>query len=245
MCRSKVLKMLVLLISKHRRHLQLVLTVVCSWFFLFVCFLEKVEFIWEIAEIYLFFSIYTFSFWFSEVVIFKSNINLDCMTFLPFPKWYLLLKYIKTIPVFPTALKIRWSSPPLLYQSLTWKYFGPLHHAHHLLSGQAVETRQQVVSGVRLRVVITRVHLFGLNQLQNTADGGRQKRCDRPRPVWHKGTGGTCIQLLFGGQISAADAACGCVSVFRARQVVADCLQLAQLLGLPCWWKHKQPSPIG
>lgn len=131
---------------------------------------------------------------------------------------------------------------PLLRRPLTWKYFGPLHHAHHLLSGQAVETGQQVVGGVRLRVVITRVHLFGLDQLQNAADGRRQERRDHPGPVRDQGAGRTGIQLLFGGHVSATDATRGRVSVLGARQLVADRLQLPELLGFPRWWKHKQPS---
>lgn len=161
----------------------------------------------------------------------------NILTFIMIMFYYICFyfKYTKSILVFPTPLKVSTVLRPLLHRSLTWKYFGPLHHAYHLLSGQAVETGQQVVGGVRLRVVITRVHLFGLDQLQNAADGGRQKRRHHPGPMWHQGASRASVQLLFGGQVRAADAACGCVGILRSRQVVADRLQLPELLGLPRW----------
>lgn len=80
---------------------------------------------------------------------------------------------------------------------ITWKYFGPLHHAHHLLSGQAVETGQQVVSCIGLCIVVAGVHLFRLNQLQHAADGGGQKGCDTPWPVGYQSVGGAGVKLFF------------------------------------------------
>lgn len=109
-------------------------------------------------------------------------------------------------------------------RSLTWKYFGPLHHADHLLSGQAVETGQQVVGGVRLCVVIAGVNLFGLDQLQHAADGGWQERCDHPGTVGHQGTGSAGVQFLLGAQVSAHSGAR--LAVFRVLHVLADPLQL-------------------
>lgn len=118
--------------------------------------------------------------------------------------------------------------------SLTWKYFGPLHQAHHLLPGQAVETGQQVVGGVRLRVVEPRIHLLRLDQLQHAADGGWQKRCDHPGSVGHQGVGSAGVQLLLRGQVVASGPTCGRLPVLAALQVLVHPLQLPQLLGLPC-----------
>lgn len=130
----------------------------------------------------------------------------------------------------------------MLTWSLTWKHFGPLHHAHHLLPGQPVEAGQQVVGGVGPRVVVAGVHLFGLDQLQHAADGGRQKRCDPARPVGHQGGGGGGVELLLRRQVSASGAAGGSRSILRARQVLTDTLQLPELLGLSCCGETQRPS---
>lgn len=114
----------------------------------------------------------------------------------------------------------------VLSWSLTWKYFGPLHHADHLLSSQAVEAGQQVVGCVRLRVVVAGVHLLRFDQLQHAADGGRQKRCDHAGPVGHQGAGSAGIQLLLWGEVAASSATCGDLAIFGALQVLADSLQL-------------------
>lgn len=97
----------------------------------------------------------------------------------------------------------------------TWKYFGPLHNTHHLLSSKFVEAGEKVIGGVRLSVIITCKHHLRLDELQHAAHRRREEG----------GHGGTVrnqshvrAQLLL--------------RVLK-RRVLAHALQLAQLLRLP------------
>ena len=95
-----------------------------------------------------------------------------------------------------------------------------------------VEAGQEVVSGIRLGVVIARVHFLRFDQLQDAADGRWQEGGDHPGAVGDQGAGHHGVQLVVGGQKAPAAAWGLAVLGPLVGGVVAHALQFSQLLGL-------------